>query len=173
MREREREREREPYGIGLPRTSGYRCDVLHRQISNSTCIGKLFREFVLTTREGSSAASALHGRRRARSTGTRPAPAAVPTEGPTSNASRVEELQRPPAQIAPSAPAVQSREHACELVAALLLVPLSVVGVWIEPRLAQAYARACSAHDLMLVTVSSNCVSRWQAAGHISSEGSG
>ena len=31
-------------------------DVLHRQITNSTCIGKLFREFVLTTREGSSAA---------------------------------------------------------------------------------------------------------------------
>ena len=37
------------------------------------------------------------------------------------------------------------------------MVPMSVVGVWLEPRHAQAYARACSAHDLMLVTVSN----RW------------
>ena len=79
----------------LPAACGGVKDVLHRQITNSTCIGKLFREFVLTTREGSSAASALHGRRRARSTGSRPAPAALPTEGPTSIASSIEKLQRP------------------------------------------------------------------------------
>ena len=67
-----------------------------------------------------------------------------------------------------SAPAVQSREHACAFVAGLPLVPLSVVGVWLEPRHAQAYARACSADDLMLVTVSNDCVSGWQADWHIS-----
>ena len=146
--------------------------MLHRQISNSTCIGKLFREFVLTTREGSSAASALHGRRRARSTGSRPALAALPTKGPTSNASRVEELQRPSNCFAPSAPAVQSREHACELVAALLLVPLSVVSVCLESPRAQACTRAGYAHELMHVSVSNDCGCRWQASGHISSEGS-
>ena len=45
---------------------------------------------------------------------------------------------------------------------------MSVVGVWLEPRHAQAHARACSAHDLMLVTVSNDYVSGWQAAGNIS-----
>ena len=63
---------------------------------------------------------------------------------------------------------MQSREHACVFVAGLPLVPMSVVGVWLEPRHAQAYARACSAHDLMHVTVSNDYVSGWQAAGKIS-----
>ena len=49
---------------------------------------------------------------------------------------------------APAAPAVQSREHACELVAALLLVPLSVLGVCLESPHAQACTRAGYAHDL-------------------------
>ena len=71
-----------------------------------------------------------------------------------------------------SAPAVQSREHACELVAALLLVPLSVLGVCLESPHAQACIRAGYAHDLMHVTVSNVCGFRWQASGHISSEGS-
>ena len=71
--------------------------------------------------------------------------------------------------IAPSAPAVLSREHACELVAALLLVPLSVVGVCLDSPHAQAAARACFAHDLMLVTVSIDGLCTWQAAAHNSS----
>ena len=50
----------------------------------------------------------------------------------------------------------------------LPLVPLSVVGVWLEPRHAQEYDRACSAHDLMFATVSNDCVSGWQADGHFS-----
>ena len=78
----------------------------------------------------------------------------------------------PPGCFAPSAPAVQSREHACELVAALLLVPLSVLGVCLESPHAQACIRAGYAHDLMHVTVSNVCGFRWQASGHISSEGS-
>ena len=65
-----------------------------------------------------------------------------------------------------SARAVQSREHACAFAAGLPLVPMSVVGVWLESPLAQARARACSAHDLMLVTVSIDYVSRWQASGN-------
>ena len=72
-------------------------------------------------------------------------------------------------KIAPAAPAVQSREHACELVAALLLVPLSVVGVCLDSPHAQAAARACFAHDLMLVTVSIDGLCTWQAAAHNSS----
>ena len=43
---------------------------------------------------------------------------------------------------------MQSREHACELVAALLLVPLSVLGVCLESPHAQACTRAGYAHDL-------------------------
>ena len=43
---------------------------------------------------------------------------------------------------------MQSREHACELVAALLLVPLSVVSVCLESPRAQACTRAGYANDL-------------------------
>ena len=71
------------------------------------------------------------------------------------------------------AAAVQPREHACAFAAGLPSVPMSVVGVWIESPHAQAYARARSAHGLMTVTVSNDCGCRWQADGHISSEGSG
>ena len=74
--------------------------------------------------------------------------------------------------IAPSAPAVQSHEHACTFVAGLPLVPMSVVSVWLESPRAQACIRAGYAHDLMHVTVSNVCGFRWQASGHISSEGS-
>ena len=44
---------------------------------------------------------------------------------------------------------MQSREHACELVAALLLVPLSVVGVCLDSPHAQTCTRAGYAHDLL------------------------
>ena len=71
------------------------------------------------------------------------------------------------------AAAVLSREHACELVAALLLVPLSVVSVCLESPRAQACTRAGYAHELMHMSVSNDCGCSWQASGHISSEGSG
>ena len=57
--------------------------------------------------------------------------------------------------------------------ATLPMVPLSVIGVWLESPRAQACIRAGYAHDLMHVTVSNVCGFRWQASGHISSEGSG
>ena len=61
---------------------------------------------------------------------------------------------------------MQSREHACELVAALLLVPLSVVGVCLDSPHAQTCTRAGYAHDLMHVSVSNDCGCRWQFWAH-------
>ena len=61
------------------------------------------------------------------------------------------------------------REHAWERAATQPMVPLSVVGVWLESPHAQAAARACFAHDLMLVTVSIDGLCTWQAAAHNSS----
>ena len=57
----------------------------------------LFRESEQTALEGSSAASAWHGSRRAGSAGTRAARDAVPNENRTSIARRVENLQHPQA----------------------------------------------------------------------------
>ena len=66
-------------------------DVLHRQITNATCSGKLFRENELTACEGSRRSLASHGTRPACTTGTADMPPPVLVEGPVSNVCRADE----------------------------------------------------------------------------------
>ena len=132
-----------------------------------------FSEIDQTRREGTRHPRTVHIHGWGLSTGTAGGYPPVPTEGAVPIAQRADDALRAFGARLSSAPAAQSREHACAFVARLPLVPLSVAGVWLESPRAQVGGRSSCAHDLMLVTVSNDYVCRWQAAEHISSEGAG